>query len=104
MEGVPLSHRQRASRTREKCVVPQSALIEQPDAGDLIRGMKGLRKLRWALPGRGKSGGARVIYYWRSTEGQIFLMYAFAKNTQADLTDTQRKGLLQLLDEVLIHE
>jgi hypothetical protein len=82
----------------------QQQLIEHPDAGDLIRGTKGLRKLRWALPGRGKSGGARAIYYWRSAAGQIYLLYAYAKNAQADLSAVQRKVLMQWVNEVLDDE
>jgi len=81
--------------------VLQQRLIEQPDAGDLIRGGKGLRKLRWALPGRGKRGGARVIYFWRSAAGTIYLLYAYAKNAQADLSDAQRKLLTAWIQEVL---
>ena len=82
----------------------QHELIERPDAGDLIRGTKGLRKLRWARSGRGKSGGARVIYYWRGSAGQIYLLYAYAKNAQADLTAVQRKMLMEWLNEVLDDE
>lgn len=82
----------------------QQQLIEQPDAGDLIRGGKGLRKLRWALPGRGKSSGARVIYYWRSSAGQIYLLYAYSKNAQADLNADQRKMLVKWVSEVLGNE
>lgn len=82
----------------------QQQLIERPDAGDLIRGAKGLRKLRWALPGRGKSGGARVIYYWRSAAGHIYLLYAYAKNSQADLSPAQRKLLVEWINEVLDDE
>lgn len=84
--------------------VLQQQLIERPDAGDLIRGAKGLRKLRWALPGRGKSGGARIIYYWRSAAGQIYLLYAYSKNAQADLNAAQRKLLVQWVNEVLDDE
>ena len=79
----------------------QQLLIEHPEAGDLIRGSKGLRKLRWALPGRGKRGGARVIYFWRSAAGTIYLLYAYAKNAQTDLSDAQRKLLVQWIQEVL---
>ena len=82
----------------------QRLLIQRPESGDLIRGTKGLRKLRWALAGRGKSGGARVIYYWRTAAGRIYLLHAYAKSAQADLTDAQRKMLVQWMSEVLGHE
>ena len=82
----------------------QQTLIERPETGDLIRGTKGLRKMRWALAGRGKSGGARVIYYWRTVAGRIYLLHAYAKSEQSDLTDAQRKMLVQWINEVLGHE
>ncbi len=79
----------------------QTLLMAQPEAGDLMRGTRGLRKLRWALPGRGKRGGARVIYFWRSAAGTIYLLYAYAKNEQADLSAAQRKLLIDWINEVL---
>ena len=79
----------------------QQLLLERPEAGDLITGTKGLRKLRWALPGRGKRGGARVIYNWRNAAGRIYLLYAYAKNAQSDLTDAQRKLLVQWISKEL---
>jgi mRNA-degrading endonuclease RelE of RelBE toxin-antitoxin system len=82
----------------------QQSLIERPNAGELIRGSKGLRKLRWALPGRGKRGGARVIYYWRTVQGQILLLYAYAKSDQSELTDEQRKLLVHWVNEAFDHE
>ena len=82
----------------------QQLLIEHPDAGDLIRGTRGLRKLRWALQGRGKRSGARAIYYRCDAAGQIYLLYAYAKNAQADLSDAQRKMLVQWMNEVLDDE
>ena len=82
----------------------QQILIERPDAGALLRGGKGLRKLRWALQGRGKSGGARVIYYWRNAAGRVYLLYAYAKNAQADLTAAQTRLLVEWVNEVLDDE
>lgn len=58
----------------------QWVLTEQPKAGKIIPGSGGLRKLRWQAPGRGKSGGYRIIYYWRDHRGQIWLLTIYAKN------------------------
>jgi hypothetical protein len=52
----------------------QQWLVDNPDAGDLVRGGAGMRKVRWALPSRGKSGGIRVLYYWRVSAEQIYLL------------------------------
>ena len=60
-------------------------LIVDPLAGDLIPGARGLRKLRRPLAGRGKRGGARVIYYFVTAHDTILLLYAFAKNRTSDL-------------------
>ena len=60
----------------------QEHLLGQPESGDLIRGSGGVRKVRWALPGRGKSGGIRVIYYLKSQQGQIWLLTLYAKNVR----------------------
>jgi hypothetical protein len=58
----------------------QMHLMKHPDEGALIRQSGGVRKTRWALPGRGKSGGIRVIYYLRSKQGQIWLLTLYSKN------------------------
>lgn len=65
------------------------ALILRPEVGALIPGGRGLRKLRRPLAGRGKSGGARVIYYYISDDATIYLVFAYAKNRQPDLTRDQ---------------
>ncbi len=52
----------------------QEALVNRPDMGVLIRNGGGLRKARWSLEGRGKSGGARIIYYWMSPRDQIYMI------------------------------
>ncbi len=82
----------------------QVTLLKNPAAGDLIKGGHGLRKLRVALPGRGKSGGARVIYYHWANEQQCYLIYAYAKNVAEDLSKAQLKSLADVIQEVLRNE
>lgn len=72
-------------------------LAVQPDAGDLIPGGRGLRKLRRPAKGRGKRGGARVIYYHVTSAHLILLIFAYAKNAQADLDRRQLQILAHLV-------
>ena len=76
----------------------QVSLLLRPDQGSVIPGGGGLRKMRWALPGRGKSGGARIIYYWFVVESVIFLLSMYAKNEQADLSRQRLKLLRQAVE------
>jgi hypothetical protein len=71
-------------------------LAANPTAGDLIQGTGGVRKLRWRLGGRGKRGGARVIYFYHSAETPLFALTVFAKNARADLTQRERNELRRL--------
>jgi len=71
----------------------QAFLSDNPDAGNVIRGTGGMRKLRWAGSGRGKRGGLRVIYYWWVAKDRISLLLAYPKNEQDDLTADQLKQL-----------
>ena len=73
------------------------ALMLKPEAGALIPRGKGLRKLRRPLAGRGKSGGARVIYYYVSDDATIYLAFIYAKNRQPDLTKDQLATLAKLV-------
>ena len=77
----------------------QSFLIEQPEAGDLIQGTGGLRKLRWGLDNKGKRGGIRVIYYWQVSEDQIYLFTLYAKNEMSDLSSDEKKALKNMLED-----
>ena len=67
----------------------QVLLLLHPDAGDVIPGGRGLRKVRVPAKGRGKRGGGRVIYYWIADDGQIILVYAYAKSERKDMTPRQ---------------
>ncbi|MEL6300004.1 MAG: transcriptional regulator [Pseudomonadota bacterium] len=58
----------------------QHALIEAPEAGAVIKGSGGIRKLRWAAPGRGKRGGYRVIYFLRKPKGVVWMLTMYPKN------------------------
>lgn len=76
----------------------QAYLIERPDAGDLIRGSHGLRKLRWRTSGRGKRGGARIIYYFAPSRHQILMLDAFTKARQEDLNRKQLSQLRKIVE------
>lgn len=78
----------------------QNALVEKPSLGDIIQGSGGIRKIRWGASGRGKSGGGRIIYYWATAHNQLFMLTAYAKNEQSDLTKEQ----LAILKSVVISE
>jgi hypothetical protein len=76
---------------------PQTALLTRPDAGDIIPRSGGLRKIRIGASGRGMRGGGRVIYYWVVAKDQIYMLLAYAKNLQDDLTEEQLKTLRALI-------
>lgn len=78
----------------------QTALMQSPKAGDVIRGGGGLRKLRWLAKGRGKRGGARVIYYFQDAKAHIYLIYGYVKSEREDLTPDQVRTLAKLMNEM----
>ena len=71
-------------------------LAYNPMAGDLIPGTGGVRKLRWGLQGRGKRGGARVVYFHHDAGMPLFALTAYAKNERADLSQQDRNDFRQL--------
>lgn len=68
-------------------------LAMHPLAGDEIVGTGGVRKVRFAGKGKGKSGGVRVIYYYYDQEMPIYALLIYVKNERADLTTEQRKAV-----------
>ncbi|UMZ11723.1 hypothetical protein I9018_30365 [Pseudomonas sp. MPFS] len=74
----------------------QEYLAENPTAGDIIQGTNGLRKVRWGANGRGKSGGARVIYYHVTAAYQIRLILIYRKGIKDDLSPSEKKILSEI--------
>jgi hypothetical protein len=82
--------------TEEQRAVLVDYLARHPTAGDLIQGTGGVRKLRWGLDERGKSGGIRVIYFYHSLTTPLFALTAYAKNEKADLSQKDRNDFRRL--------
>lgn len=76
----------------------QLYLCKYPEDGVIIPASGGIRKLRWAASGRGKRGGARVIYYFTNTAGRIFLLDVYAKNEQENLSTGELKDLKEAVE------
>ena len=68
-------------------------LLAEPRAGAVVAGTGGIRKLRAPLPGRGKRGGARLLYLYIEVRGRIYFLLAYAKNEQVNLSAVQKKAL-----------
>ena len=79
----------------------QAALMLRPDLGPVIPSSGGLRKARWKLPGRGKRGGVRVIYYWFVSDDQVYMLMIYPKADQDDLTREQLRVLRRVVQEEL---
>lgn len=77
----------------------QAALMRRPEQGATIGSTNGARKVRWGRDGTGKRGGLRVIYYWSARHAEFYMLYAYTKNEQGDLTHKQARTLGQLIRE-----
>ena len=79
----------------------QQDLMLRPAAGSLIKGSGGLRKIRWTVPGEGKRGGLRVIYYW-DPPSTMYMLLPYKKAEQEDLTPAQLAALRKIVKEYLL--
>jgi mRNA-degrading endonuclease RelE of RelBE toxin-antitoxin system len=99
IETTVFTKRLRVFLNEEEYRKLQNELILNPGKGKIIRGSGGLRKIRWSIPGKGKSGGVRIIYYWVTIEEIILMLFIYSKNEQDDLTDEQLKILKSLVEK-----
>ena len=76
----------------------QLYLMEHPNTGDIIRGSGGVRKVRWAIGNKGKSGGIRVIYYWKSSASEIWMLTMYAKNEKESIAGHILKQISQEIE------
>jgi hypothetical protein len=76
----------------------QNFLMEKPEAGDIIQGAGGLRKLRWSLNNKGKRGGIRIIYYRQIADDHIYMMTLYTKSEMTDLSTKDKKALKQMIE------
>lgn len=75
-------------------------ILAAPEAHPMIRGLRGVRKARFARPGRGKSGGGRAIYYLALGIDHLFMMTAYPKSERDDLSPDQRKAILAIVETI----
>lgn len=76
----------------------QSYLLQKPDAGDIVRGSGGVRKVRWASSGKGKSGGIRAIYYWKKAEHEIWMLTLYSKSERSTIAGHILKQIAEAID------
>jgi hypothetical protein len=76
----------------------QNYLMELPEAGKIIRGSGGIRKLRWSRPGMGKSGGVRVIYYWAKSHHEMYMLTLYSKNERENIDAATLKRIAKELE------
>ncbi|XOV80355.1 MAG: type II toxin-antitoxin system RelE/ParE family toxin [Aestuariibacter sp.] len=76
----------------------QNHLLLQPDSGDLVKGSGGVRKVRWAPEGQGKSGGVRVIYYWKKSDNEMWMLTIYSKSERATISGHQLKKIAEAIE------
>ena len=76
-------------------------IASNPRAGQIIRGTGGVRKVRWAVGGQGKSGGARVIYYYHNDDMPLFLLTVYRKSHKLSLSKEQRSQIASLVKALI---
>lgn len=76
----------------------QVVLANRPNAGTVIKGSGGIRKMRWSIAGHGKRGGVRVLYYWAVAQEQLLMLFIYSKSERDDLTPDQLRVLRRIVE------
>jgi hypothetical protein len=95
-------YQRRASRllSPDARAAAEAAIVARPDAWPVIQGTGGARKARIGLPGRGKSGGARVIYFFSASPSVVAFLDIYAKNAKDDLTSADKRDIREAITEI----
>ena len=78
----------------------QNFLMQKPDIGNIVRGAGGVRKIRWAASGHGKRGALRVVYYWKRSDHEIWMLTIYRKSDTATIP----ANLLKKIAEAIAHD
>jgi hypothetical protein len=103
VEVAPFSKHVASVMTAQELEEFKYFIASNPDEGSVIRGTNGVRKVRWAVEGKGKSGGARLIYYYHHDDMPLFLITAYKKSARVSLTQKQRNAMAKLVQTLVEH-
>jgi hypothetical protein len=84
--------------TAMEAMLIESAILDNPAVGDVIPGLRGLRKMRFAFGNKGKRGGGRAVYFLVMSDGAAVMMFAYAKSAKEDLYENERRYALALME------
>lgn len=78
----------------------EASIASDPEAHPVVPGTGGVRKARWRRQAKGKSGGVRVIYYYWVSDNEVYMLYVYAKNEQADMDAAGRKAAKKFVEDL----
>ena len=101
VETPEFQRRLRRLLTTDECHSLIDYLAAHPDAGDVVPGTGGARKLRWAGQGKGKSGGVRVVTFFSGPPVPVFVLTVFGKGEKINLSKPEQNALRKVLGELV---
>lgn len=101
VETVTFEHASKASMTADEVEAAKQMIAQEPECGAVMAGTGGVRKVRFAVGSKGKSGGVRIIYYFYNETFPVFLLTVFAKADRANLSKAERNQLAGLVSTLV---